>query len=339
MEAEPGLPGARRAASRGCGRPRCRAATAAATACTASSCAPSARAAASTRRSCGCRAPRRSAARTAELDARRGLSALAVAAVRGVIIRLTDADRDRTVESCRPTSGACASRSRTVEEAGAQVIHIDVMDGHFVPPLSIGPPSSAGAPRDHGAASRRPPDDRAPGAPGRRLRAGRRGHDHRPRRGHAATSTTRSRRSRRPAAPPVSRSTRRRRSRSSPRSEVDVALCMSVNPGWGGQAFIAQSLDRIGRLRAIVRERAGRSRSTAASKRSNGGPRAAAGATLLVAGHRDLRRPRPGRGLRGRSPRPRRRARGRALSAVHVEITGSGRSRPEGVGHVSRCSS
>ena len=37
----------------------------------------------------------------------------------------------------------------------------------------------------------------------------------------------------------------------SPRSPtLDLALCMSVNPGWGGQPFIAASLDKMARLRA-----------------------------------------------------------------------------------------
>jgi ribulose-phosphate 3-epimerase len=31
-----------------------------------------------------------------------------------------------------------------------------------------------------------------------------------------------------------------------------MALCMTVNPGWGGQAFIAHSLDKLPRVRAIV---------------------------------------------------------------------------------------
>ena len=33
---------------------------------------------------------------------------------------------------------------------------------------------------------------------------------------------------------------------------IDMVLCMTVNPGWGGQAFIAHSLDKIERLRAIA---------------------------------------------------------------------------------------
>jgi ribulose-phosphate 3-epimerase len=33
---------------------------------------------------------------------------------------------------------------------------------------------------------------------------------------------------------------------------IDMALCMTVNPGWGGQPFIAHSPDKIERVRAIV---------------------------------------------------------------------------------------
>ena len=33
---------------------------------------------------------------------------------------------------------------------------------------------------------------------------------------------------------------------------VDLVLCMTVNPGWGGQPFIAHSLDKLPRVRALV---------------------------------------------------------------------------------------
>jgi ribulose-phosphate 3-epimerase len=36
---------------------------------------------------------------------------------------------------------------------------------------------------------------------------------------------------------------------------IDMALCMTVNPGWGGQEFISHSLDKLPRVRAIVGER------------------------------------------------------------------------------------
>jgi ribulose-phosphate 3-epimerase len=34
--------------------------------------------------------------------------------------------------------------------------------------------------------------------------------------------------------------------------DVDLVLCMTVNPGWGGQSFLEASPGRIERLRAIV---------------------------------------------------------------------------------------
>jgi ribulose-phosphate 3-epimerase len=33
---------------------------------------------------------------------------------------------------------------------------------------------------------------------------------------------------------------------------IDLALCMTVHPGFGGQAFLPNSPDRIGRLRALI---------------------------------------------------------------------------------------
>jgi ribulose-phosphate 3-epimerase len=33
---------------------------------------------------------------------------------------------------------------------------------------------------------------------------------------------------------------------------ADLILCMSVNPGWGGQPFILTSPDKVSRLRALA---------------------------------------------------------------------------------------
>jgi ribulose-phosphate 3-epimerase len=38
--------------------------------------------------------------------------------------------------------------------------------------------------------------------------------------------------------------------------DVDVVLCMTVNPGWGGQRFLPGSPDKIARLKALVGDRA-----------------------------------------------------------------------------------
>jgi ribulose-phosphate 3-epimerase len=65
--------------------------------------------------------------------------------------------------------------------------------------------------------------------------------------------------------------------------DVDLVLCMTVNPGWGGQEFLESSLSKIERLHALVgpgpalEVDGGIDAATA-------GPCAAAGATLFVAG-------------------------------------------------------
>ena len=34
--------------------------------------------------------------------------------------------------------------------------------------------------------------------------------------------------------------------------EADMILCMTVNPGWGGQAFLESSIDKLKRIRALI---------------------------------------------------------------------------------------
>jgi ribulose-phosphate 3-epimerase len=70
-------------------------------------------------------------------------------------------------------------------------------------------------------------------------------------------------------------------------ADLDFVLVMSVNPGFGGQAFIPASVDKVRRVRELLR-RAG----SAAPIEIDGGIDAtnaaavvAAGASILVAGH------------------------------------------------------
>jgi ribulose-phosphate 3-epimerase len=78
---------------------------------------------------------------------------------------------------------------------------------------------------------------------------------------------------------------------------VDLALCMTVNPGWGGQPFIPSSPGRIRRLRALLAD------DTALEVDGGVGPGtvgecARAGATVFVAGSSVFGTPDPGAAVR-----------------------------------------
>ncbi|HZT94014.1 MAG TPA: ribulose-phosphate 3-epimerase [Gaiellaceae bacterium] len=66
-------------------------------------------------------------------------------------------------------------------------------------------------------------------------------------------------------------------------AEADLVLCMSIHPGYSGQKFMPDAVDRIRRLRAALPERV-HVQVDGGIDNETIGPAHAAGATLLVAG-------------------------------------------------------
>jgi ribulose-phosphate 3-epimerase len=174
-----------------------------------------------------------------------------------------------------------------VERAGADWIHVDVMDGHFVPNLTFGPKMVADLrkatrlPLDVHLMIERPEDwvDRYADAGATYLTI------------HVEASQD---------VPGTLEAIRARGVRPgltlNPESPVDavlpylesldLALVMSVHPGFGGQKFIEDALDRVRAIRRTLD-----ARSLAAELEVDGGIKpdnvarvVAAGATVLVAG-------------------------------------------------------
>jgi ribulose-phosphate 3-epimerase len=173
-----------------------------------------------------------------------------------------------------------------VMEAGARVIHVDVMDGHFVPPITIGPLVAASiADRVHAAGGALDVHLMIE-APERQIEAfARAGADaisfHAEATAHANRTLTAIRELGCLAGVAINPGTPVE-AIAELRGLADIALCMTVNPGWGGQAFIAASPDKVSRLAALagdakVEVDGGIDAATAA-------PVAAAGASLFVAG-------------------------------------------------------
>jgi ribulose-phosphate 3-epimerase len=65
--------------------------------------------------------------------------------------------------------------------------------------------------------------------------------------------------------------------------DLDLLLCMTVNPGWGGQAFLPSSLGKLERLRGLLGPGVGIEVDGGIDAKT-AGPCASAGATAFVAG-------------------------------------------------------
>ena len=175
----------------------------------------------------------------------------------------------------------------TVEAAGADQIHVDVMDGHFVPNITIGPPVVAALKR----VTSLPLDVHLMIAdPDRYLEAfASAGASiitvHCEAVMHLHRSLTRIRQLGARAGLAINPATPLDHAKEVA-GEFDVLLIMSVNPGFGGQSFIPRSVGKVAAAKAMLT-----AAGSAADIEVDGGvdltnaaKLAGAGATMLVAG-------------------------------------------------------
>ncbi|HEV7774471.1 MAG TPA: ribulose-phosphate 3-epimerase [Conexibacter sp.] len=146
-----------------------------------------------------------------------------------------------------------------VMEAGARVIHVDVMDGHFVPPITIGPlvlEAIAGQIHEAGGLADvhlmiERPERHVDGF----AKAGADSitiHYEATPHVHYALSKIKDAGCRASLAINIS----------TPPDvvaelvdEIDMVLCMTINPGWGGQKLVESSYGKLERLSKIVPDR------------------------------------------------------------------------------------
>jgi ribulose-phosphate 3-epimerase len=173
------------------------------------------------------------------------------------------------------------------EEGGADLVHVDVMDGHFVPNLTIGPPVVKALKR----ATRLPLDvhlmietpeetlDRYLDAGGDWISV------HVEATRHLQRCLERIRRGGAKAGAAVNPGTPVG-ALAAAWGDLDFALIMSVNPGFGGQAFLRGSVARVRRAREAAAEAGARAviEVDGGVDAGNAAELVEAGAEILVAG-------------------------------------------------------
>jgi ribulose-phosphate 3-epimerase len=143
-----------------------------------------------------------------------------------------------------------------VLDAGATVVHVDVMDGHFVPPITMGPlVVEALAEQVHGRGAvldvhlmierpeRQIQSFADAGADGITVHVEATPHVHYALQ-HIRQAGCRAGLALNPGTPPEAVT--------AVSGDVDLVLCMTVNPGWGGQPFIESSPAKLRRLRELL---------------------------------------------------------------------------------------